>query len=516
MAFDISYALILRDKFSKVAHKINTSIEGIEKQTSKASEKMEKFGMHMSAMGHRMLIPVAGMVMALKEGFHAADQQIVAYQTLGMTIGKNNPMIKQMIGYTEELEGSTRITQEAYMQSAMSIAQFTKSGKAAYIALKPLANMATARHMDLQAMTNMFTQSLTGTTNLLQRYGIIIDNSLRGKAREMALINAMQAKFKGAADIAGKTGLGPLLILIHEIGAEWKNIALRIFPMINPVIEKITAKVKVMQEWMSKHQKVAKAIGIILVGMMGLAAVIATLTLIITGLTMANGILLGSLVKATKIVTFLINPFNYLKIAAVGLRAATIALGVGFKVMLGPVGLVITAIGLLATGIIYAYKHSATFRAIVNDIGMIIKNNIIQNVRMLVYIFKVLGTVVKNAFAHTKQEFLWLWHILQKLIAPLKAVGGFMSKIFSPIKKGFSDYFHGLRKSLDQTVSKIPTNINSHVNMSGGYQALSNTPVVTNTHVHVHVSDTATVRHSVDGSPSNFHVGVTRLPTSTN
>lgn len=49
-----------------------------------------------------------------------------------------------------------------------------------------------------------------------------------------------------------------------------------------------------------------------------------------------------------------------------GLAFATKALGIAMKVAMGPVGWIIAGIGLLVAGLIFAYKHSETFRKIVD------------------------------------------------------------------------------------------------------------------------------------------------------
>ena len=56
---------------------------------------------------------------------------------------------------------------------------------------------------------------------------------------------------------------------------------------------------------------------------------------------------------------------------------ATVAmtgLGIAIKFALGPVGLIIIGIGLLVAGLIYAYKHSETFRDIVNGVFQAVKD----------------------------------------------------------------------------------------------------------------------------------------------
>jgi hypothetical protein len=64
-------------------------------------------------------------------------------------------------------------------------------------------------------------------------------------------------------------------------------------------------------------------------------------------------------------------------IASVATKVATVgmyALGAAVRFATGPVGLIIIGIGLLVAGLIYAYKHSETFRDIVNGVFNAVKN----------------------------------------------------------------------------------------------------------------------------------------------
>ena len=480
MSFVQNYTInLVATKFAKVANSVNKHLESIENHTKKASHSLEKFGMHMSAMAHRMLIPVAGMTLALREGMKAADMQIVSLQTMRSVLGGNLPIIKDITEASEKLEGQTRFTQEAYLDSAKSIVQYTHSGQAALIALKPLANLATLKHTDLQTITGMFNQSLTGTTNLLAKYSIVIDTNLRGKARELALIKAIQKVSAKAAYIAGHTGLGPLIRLVNQVGAAWKHIALKLFPLINPVIEKIIVKFKSLQEWMSKHKKTAQAIGIILAGFITLSAVVLSLSLLVTGLSMVFGVLSGAFSGtlavllnfgwAIKNSIFLLKYYATTnKIVTAVTKATTIAvkaMGVALKFLATtPLGIVITMIGLLVTGLIYAYKHSAKFRAIVDDLGKILMHVAKVAIKAVADSFKWLWSKIKPIFDLWLKYMNWVWGLIKK-------VGHFFGKIFHAAFNKMKSDLHEIGNTAEQVAGKVQRAMDKKVNKMGMFSA---------------------------------------------
>lgn len=518
MAFDISYALILRDKFTAVAHKINNSIEGIEQKTGRASEKLEKFGAQMSGMAHRMILPVAGMVAALKEGFSAADKQVISIENLKNTFGATNPVINEFIEKSEKLENATRFTQEGFLESADTLSTYKLTAEDTKKSLIAVANLAAGTGMNLSAAAKAFGAEITTTREVLagKEYGgIQIPKGLKNHAKFTAVFNAVMDKFKGRAKRQRDQGMGPLIEMGHQIAAIWKDISIRILPAVNAQVEKLIDYIKTAKEWLSKHRKIDRAIGIILVGMIAMSAAVATLTLAITGLTIANGLLLGSLVKATKIITFLINPFNILKIAAVALKYANIALGASFEVITGPIGVIVAAIALLVDGVVYAYNHFETFRDIVNDLGVIMKSVFLSAIPQIIDIFKQLGNDVVYVFKIIKGNFLWLWGFLKKLTSPLQEVGNFFSKIFNPVEKSVGNYFSGLKDSLDQTAANIPNAVDSHIKFRGHNDLFNKYQASNHTTVNVHVSEGMHVRHDSSHN-GNASSSVNFVPTVTN
>lgn len=118
------------------------------------------------------------------------------------------------------------------------------------------------------------------------------------------------------------------------------------------------------------------------------------------------------------------------KIAAVATRAWTVVqegLNIAMDAAGGPIGIVVLAIAALAAGIIYAYKHSETFRNIVNGVWHGIQA-VIGGVANW-----ITGTVwpsLQRAWDGISAGALWLWHnAIEPVWHGIEAVIGVTTKL---------------------------------------------------------------------------------------
>jgi len=92
------------------------------------------------------------------------------------------------------------------------------------------------------------------------------------------------------------------------------------------------------------------------------------------------------------------------------MTAATTAMGVALKIAMGPVGLIIVAIGALVAVVIYAYKHNETFRKIVDAVWKAIKIAIKATVDWLV---NTAWPFIKKMIDALVAQWKFLWSIVQ-------------------------------------------------------------------------------------------------------
>jgi len=143
-------------------------------------------------------------------------------------------------------------------------------------------------------------------------------------------------------------------------------------------------------------------------------------------------------------------------VASMGLRGV----GIAVRFALGPIGLIITGVALVAAGLIYAYRHSSRFRAIV-DTGM-----------------RIAGMAFKWFLGKAQQVFGWLrsnWPLIKGIlfgpigiaVALIRSKFGSLSGFVRTMKSKISGAARGMWSGI---VSEFKGAINSII---GGWNRLS-------------------------------------------
>ena len=196
-----------------------------------------------------------------------------------------------------------------------------------------------------------------------------------------------------------------------RIGVLGQEIGDRLLPMITPLIEKITDLVKKMSDWAKEHPKLSS-------GIVKFAAVLGPLLLGLGGLL----IILPNLIALIPL-----------------LKIGMIKLGAAFHFMLGPIGLIIIAIGAAVAAFLYFYKTSDKFRNFIDKIVAYIKAFVQNAWNRLIWlrdnwgklwktIFEAIPKIAKNSFDNLMAIFNWVWDFI-------KGWGSWLGKNFINIWK---------------------------------------------------------------------------------
>lgn len=246
-------------------------------------------------------------------------------------------------------------------------------------------NIARARHIDLQAASQILIKANMGNAGALKKLGIATvevtkhQDSLKRKHDELILaghkftaaeniaykaqllaakaadkhatalanLRMIHKMYAGAADAYGKTAAGQLA----KLGASWDQVKVKVGNVILPILGRFAAFLTTQlpaafataSAFVSRNAATFKLIGEA-VGVAG-AAVLAYLVI-------------------TKTVAVAEAIYRGLSTAIFLVRNAQIALNVAME--MNPIGLIIGALTLLGVGLYVAYQRSTTFRNIVN------------------------------------------------------------------------------------------------------------------------------------------------------
>lgn len=112
-------------------------------------------------------------------------------------------------------------------------------------------DMAAALGMDANAAALLMQKALDGQVSSLSRYGIIVDKAAVKTRGFAAVLDAVEAKFKGQAKIIRTTLPGAWDALIAEIGDVWEKVGQMFAPTAMPGMEWIIAQFQKLNDYLA-------------------------------------------------------------------------------------------------------------------------------------------------------------------------------------------------------------------------------------------------------------------------
>jgi hypothetical protein len=379
---DLSLSIVARDGASRV-------IKGVGDHAEATRSKISAFGgIAKQALG----VAAAGGVAALGAAMFQGVKDAQSYQTLaaqttavlkstGNAAGTSVGHVQALAGKLETLSG---VDEELIIHSQNVLATFTdihnQVGKGNAIfdrATKASLNLSTAMNGDLQGASVQVGKALNdpikGVT-ALSKVGVSFTDGQRKQIKAMVdsgnkmgaqkvILHELNKEFGGAAKAAGSGFGGALAHLQDTVGDTFRDVGMKLLPVLTKVtnwasasIPKIVAGVNHFgQAWGGKGgddwiSKTAQTLHSIWDAMAAGAKWIQQNKTLVESLAVGVGAMVAAW-EAYQLV---------LKVAAVVQAAFNIVMDAN------PIGLVILALVALAAGLVFAYKHSETFRKVVD------------------------------------------------------------------------------------------------------------------------------------------------------
>jgi hypothetical protein len=385
-----------------------------------------------------------GGIADIKAAAAASAQTSAALKSTGGAAGLTQGHIEGLANSLEKMSG---VAAENIQAGQNMLLTFTNiKGVNFDAATKTALDMSVALGTDASSSAMQLGKALNDPikgVGALSKVGVTFDEGQRKSIKSMVamgntagaqqvILKELSKEFGGSAKAAGETMAGKMEILKAKFGDVRQSLVEKLLPAMTKLMDFITntalPAIQSMGKFLSDN-----------------AAIIVPVVAVI-----------GTLIAAFKIMGLLMK----------AQAAINIAFGTSLDIAFGPVTLIIVGIAALAAGLIYAYKHSETFRKIVDGA------------------FKAVGSAFSAAWGLIKAGFGWLksnWpYVLGILVGPFglaaayiykhwDAVVGFVKGIPGKLAAGAKGMWNFLKDGLRSTLNWIVDQLNQlHFTIGGG------------------------------------------------
>lgn len=448
---DLVFEIVGIDRASATMARVGGAIEA---NTSKLGA-MQRAG---QMAGKALVVGLAGVAVGLVAAGKAAaeDQasQAQLAQQLRKAAGASDDQVASTEAWITAQGKATGISDDELRPALARLATATGDvGKAQKLAALAM-DVSAGSGKSYQQVTEALAKAQNGNLGALGRLGIATKDA-SGHTKTLAQIQQDLAdKYRGAAAKAADTATGKQKILTTQLHELAEQIGTAVLPAMAAFATKLTEVVG----FLSRH---TKAVGV---------------TLAVLGSLLATVWAVGAATKAYGAVMAVVSVAQGIHAAAVGVdtaalegnviaqKTATVASKafaavqwlVNAALDANPIGLVVIAIAALVAGLVLAYKHSETFRNIVNGafhaVAAVV-GTVVSFIRdhwklLFVIVTGVVGVAVLAIVKHWSDIkagahvlISWLgaaWQTVRAYITtPVKAAGDVVSGVWSDIRSGF-------------------------------------------------------------------------------
>ena len=305
----------------------SSAIKGVGDTAKTTSESIKDAG---AKAGIAFAAISAGALLAAQSA--AEDEQSSAQlaNTLKNVVGATDDTVKSVEDYINKTTLATGIADDKLRPAFQRLVMSTKDVGQAQNLTNLAMEIATAKHIDVQAAANALAKAHDGNMGALKRLGVSLDETTVKNKDFGAAVVELGDQFKGSLAANADTAAGKLQIMQNSVLEAKESVGYALLP----ALESLTAVFQKIAPFIQEHSDlIGKAV--LVVGAL-------------TGAVM----LAGAAVKAYETIT----------------KAMALAQGALNLVMsMNPIGLVIIAVAALTAALILAYQHSETFRKIITE-----------------------------------------------------------------------------------------------------------------------------------------------------
>ena len=357
------------------------AIKGVDKSVQTASTGMTNFMGKIKQVGASLGVAFAGTQIlqfgrdVIQQAQEAEAQQQRLYQLMKVGTGATDEQIASLNAQAEALQKVGVVTAGNITQTQSQLATFNlqtdtiKTLTPAILDYVTAEKGANASADEFKQMTNGLAQALNGNFGSLTRVGFVLDDHTKKlissgteAERAAAITDVLNSTYKDFNKELRNTPEGRMQVLRNDFNQLKEDLGKKLLPALKIVTDFLTDKLIPGLRSLGKFFKDNSTIIITLTG-----AVIAGAVAWKTYQTVL--IVTSAVTKAYAVVQTLMRTGQLASIASTnGLAASMLKLNAIMRA--NPIGVIVTAIALLAAGFVIAYKKSETFR---NGVAIVAK-----------------------------------------------------------------------------------------------------------------------------------------------
>jgi chromosome segregation ATPase len=395
------------------------AIKGVDKSVQTASTGMSNFATKVKQIGASIGIAFAGTQVlqfgrdVIQQAQEAEAQQQRLYQLMKVGTGATDEQIASLNAQAEALQKVGVVTAGNITQTQSQLATFnlqTDTIKALTPAILDYVTAekgANASADEFKQMTNGLAQALNGNFGSLTRVGFVLDDHTKKlissgteAERSAAIVDVLNSTYKDFNAELRNTPEGRMQVLRNDFNQLKEDLGKKLLPALKIVTDFLTDQLIPGLRALGKFFKDNSTIIISVTGAV-LAGVVAwkayqTILVVTSAVTKAY-IAIQTVMKTGQLASIA---------STNGLAASMLKLNAIMRA--NPIGVIVTAIALLAAGFAIAYKKSETFR---NGVATVAK----AVLSFVAFMIRAWG------------EFITV--LMKVITGPLKLFLGVMSKI---------------------------------------------------------------------------------------
>ncbi len=227
-------------EIASVFAKIGADTSGLKQGLEDAGGKLDGFSKKLAGIATAIgaAFAVKKVIGWVSDAVEAANEDVSAMTRLGLAVENTGANFEEARGKIDSFIAaqmkSTTYSDGEQMAAIQSLTEMTGDYNQALDLTKTAMDLAAATGMDLASASKLVGRVSKGDTGLLKRYGIVIDDN----ASAMEALTALQTKYAGQAEAAGRSGAGAA----KRLGNAWGEVKDTLVSNLAPAVTDIQNK----------------------------------------------------------------------------------------------------------------------------------------------------------------------------------------------------------------------------------------------------------------------------------